>query len=100
VFVLARRERVELLRPYLWDDPDSDYLQENLRRRYYQVKDDVPNPENVAIPKSSMAAGSRLSRNGCARRRRSPSALTLRRRTTAAHPAAVQSVPVGYFYTR
>jgi hypothetical protein len=50
VFVLARRERVEPLRPYVWDDPDNDYLQENLRRMYYQVKDDVPNPEKLAHP--------------------------------------------------
>ena len=26
VLVCARRERVEPLRPYLWDDPDNDYL--------------------------------------------------------------------------
>lgn len=50
VFVLARRERVEPLRPYVWDDPDNDYLQENLRMMYYQVKDDVPNPEKLAHP--------------------------------------------------
>ncbi len=50
VFVLARRERVEPLRPYVWDDPDNDYLQENLRRMYYQLKDDVPNPEKLAHP--------------------------------------------------
>jgi hypothetical protein len=50
VLVLARRERVEPLRPYVWDDPDNDYLQENLRRMYYQVKDDVPNPEKLAHP--------------------------------------------------
>jgi hypothetical protein len=50
VFVLARRERVEPLRPYVWDDPDNDYLQENLRRMYYQVKDDVPNPDKLAHP--------------------------------------------------
>ena len=50
VFVLARRERVEPLRPYVWDDPDNDYLQENLRRMYYQLKDDVPNPDKLAHP--------------------------------------------------
>lgn len=50
VFLLARRERVEPLRPYVWDDPDNDYLQENLRRMYYQLKDDVPNPEKLAHP--------------------------------------------------
>lgn len=50
VFVLARRERVEPLRPYVWDDPDNDYLQENLRRMYYQLSDDVPNPQKLAHP--------------------------------------------------
>ncbi|PQO97391.1 hypothetical protein C5614_14700 [Massilia phosphatilytica] len=50
VFVLARRERVEPLRPYVWNDPDNDYLQENLRRMYYQLKDDVPNPDKLAHP--------------------------------------------------
>lgn len=45
VFVLARRERVEPLRPYVWDDPDSAYLQENLRRMYFKLQGDVPRPE-------------------------------------------------------
>jgi hypothetical protein len=50
VFVLARRERVEPLRPYVWDDPDNDYLQENLRMMYYDVKETVPTPEKLANP--------------------------------------------------
>jgi hypothetical protein len=50
VFVLARRERVEPLRPYVWDDPDNDYLQENLRRTYYKLIRDVPTPEKLAHP--------------------------------------------------
>lgn len=50
VFVLARRERVEPLRPYVWDDPNNDYLQENLRMMYYELKDSVPNPEKLAHP--------------------------------------------------
>ena len=50
VFVLARRERVEPLRPYVWDDPDNDYLQENLRRMYFKLRRDVPNPEKLAHP--------------------------------------------------
>jgi len=41
VFVLARRERVEPLRPYVWDDPDNNYLQESLRQMYYQLKSSV-----------------------------------------------------------
>lgn len=50
VFVLARRERVEPLRPYVWDDPLNDYLQENLRMMYYELKDAVPNPRKLAHP--------------------------------------------------
>ena len=50
VLVLARRERVEPLRPYVWDDPDNDYLQENLRRMYFKLGRDVPNPEKLAHP--------------------------------------------------
>lgn len=48
VFVLARRERVEPLRPYIWEDPDNDYLQENLRRMYFQLMRSVPTPEKLA----------------------------------------------------
>jgi hypothetical protein len=50
VFVLARRERVEPLRPYVWNDPDNDYLQENLRRMYYKLQQTVPTPEKLANP--------------------------------------------------
>jgi hypothetical protein len=48
VFVLARRERVEPLRPYVWDDPDNDYLQENLRMMYYDLMSKVPMPTDPA----------------------------------------------------
>lgn len=50
VFVLARRERVEPLRPYVWDDPDNSYLQENLRWMYYDVKESVPTPGKLGMP--------------------------------------------------
>ncbi|MGH8853510.1 MAG: type VI lipase adapter Tla3 domain-containing protein, partial [Telluria sp.] len=50
VFVLARRERVEPLRPYVWDDPDNDYLQENLRMMYYDLQENVPTPEKLVNP--------------------------------------------------
>ena len=42
VFILARRERVEPLRPYVWEDPDNNYLQETLRQMYYQLMSTVP----------------------------------------------------------
>jgi hypothetical protein len=48
VFVLARRERVGAIqRYYVWDDPNSDYLQENLRRMYYRLMETVPTPQKV-----------------------------------------------------
>lgn len=49
VLVLARRERVEPLRPYVWDDPDNSYLQENLRWMYYDVKESVPTPGKLGM---------------------------------------------------
>lgn len=50
VFVLARRERVEPLRPYVWDDPENSYLQNNLRQFYYDVKESVPTRAKLANP--------------------------------------------------
>ena len=47
VFVLARRERVDPLRPYVWDDPENDYLQENLREMYIQLEQSVPVPKDL-----------------------------------------------------
>jgi hypothetical protein len=41
VFVLARRERVEPLRPFTWEDKDSMYVQDALRPMYYDVKTSV-----------------------------------------------------------
>lgn len=41
VFVLARRERVEPLRPYIWDDQDNSYLQENLRYMYIRLEQSI-----------------------------------------------------------
>lgn len=42
VFVLARRERVEPVRPYAWRDPDNKFLQWEFRQMYYQLMDTVP----------------------------------------------------------
>ncbi len=50
VFVLARRERVEPLRPFVWDDPDNEFLQEHLRAMYFDVHNSVPTPEKLADP--------------------------------------------------
>jgi hypothetical protein len=42
VFVLARRERVEPVRPYVWRDPDNKFLQWEFRQMYYNLMDTVP----------------------------------------------------------
>ncbi|MBY0241048.1 MAG: DUF2875 family protein, partial [Burkholderiaceae bacterium] len=42
VFVLARRERVDPVRPYVWRDPENKFLQGEFRQMYYQLMDTVP----------------------------------------------------------
>lgn len=44
VFVLARRERVEPLRPYVWDDPNDNFVQGNLRQWHCELGESVPRP--------------------------------------------------------
>ncbi|GAB2849670.1 hypothetical protein GCM10027277_17300 [Pseudoduganella ginsengisoli] len=42
VFILARRERVEPLRPYAWYDLDDNFLQWEFRQMYYKLMDSIP----------------------------------------------------------
>jgi len=42
VFVLARRERVEPLRDFVWEDPDNDFVQEEFRTMYFKLIKTVP----------------------------------------------------------
>jgi hypothetical protein len=39
VFVLARRDRVDRLRPFAWDDKDNDFGQNKIRMAYYEIKE-------------------------------------------------------------
>ncbi|WP_173346189.1 type VI lipase adapter Tla3 domain-containing protein [Pseudoduganella dura] len=57
VLVLARRERVEPLRSFVWKDPDNDYLQETLRRTYFALQDNVPTPERQKNPGKLVPVG-------------------------------------------
>lgn len=57
VFVLARRERIELMRPYAWEDPDNEFLQETLRRTYIALEDSVPTREKLAHPEKHSPIG-------------------------------------------
>ncbi|MDN2716988.1 DUF2875 family protein [Janthinobacterium sp. SUN120] len=44
-FVLARRERVELLRPAIWGDPGNKFVQEQFRAMYYQLMESLAKPD-------------------------------------------------------
>lgn len=42
VFVLARRERVEPLRKFVWQDPNNDYVHDEFGAMYNKLEDSVP----------------------------------------------------------
>ena len=43
LFVLARRERVDPVRPFVWDDPDNEFVQNEFRWMYGNLRITVPN---------------------------------------------------------
>jgi hypothetical protein len=45
VFILARRKRVEFLRPYVWEDPENKFVQEKFRSMYYELKNSLAKPD-------------------------------------------------------
>lgn len=45
VFILARRERVDFLRPAIWDDPGNKFVQEQFRAMYYQLMESLARPD-------------------------------------------------------
>ena len=45
VFILARRERVDQLRPYVWDDPERKFVKSTLKKMYYDLKDSLANTD-------------------------------------------------------
>jgi len=50
VFILARRERIAPLRPYVWDDPENKFVQEQLRGMYYDLMQTLPSREKQQRP--------------------------------------------------
>jgi len=44
LLVLARRERVDAVRPFVWDDPDNKYVQNKFRMMYFDLAHTVPFP--------------------------------------------------------
>lgn len=49
-FVLARRERIDPLRPYVWDDPDNKFVYEQLRGMYYKLMQSLPSRDKLLEP--------------------------------------------------
>ena len=44
LLVLARRERVDVVRPFVWDDPDNQFVQDKFRAMYADLMHTVPFP--------------------------------------------------------
>ncbi len=45
VFVLARRERIDSMRPFVWDDPNNEFVHTKLGRMYFRLERNVSRPE-------------------------------------------------------
>ncbi|MDC8759012.1 type VI lipase adapter Tla3 domain-containing protein [Janthinobacterium fluminis] len=57
LFVLARRERVDAVRPFVWDDPDNDFLQKIFRWMYFELQSEVPHPDRKKITRTPAQVG-------------------------------------------
>ena len=57
LFVLARRERVDPVRPYVWDDPDNNFVQDVFRSMYAELRAAVPHPERTKIIRTPAQVG-------------------------------------------
>ena len=60
LFVLARRERVDPVRPFVWDDPDNEFLQKEFRWMYGNLMDTVPNWQRKHALQTPTQVGSDL----------------------------------------
>jgi len=45
VFILARRDRVDSLRPHVWEDPNRQFVKSTLKAMYYDLKDSLANTD-------------------------------------------------------
>lgn len=57
LFVLARRERVDPVRPFAWDDPDNQFVQKIFRWMYGELMAAVPHPERTQIIRTPAQVG-------------------------------------------
>lgn len=49
LFVLARRERVDPIRPFVWDDPENKFVQNVFRWMYWELASAVPHPSRTKV---------------------------------------------------
>jgi hypothetical protein len=52
VFILARRERIEPLRPFIWEDPENKFVQEQFRAMYYKLMQSLPSRAKQQQPEA------------------------------------------------
>jgi hypothetical protein len=57
LFVLARRERVDPVRPFVWDDPDNHFVQNVLRSMYAHLMAAVRHPRREKIIRTPAQVG-------------------------------------------
>jgi hypothetical protein len=57
LFVLARRERVDPVRPFVWDDPDNEFVQKIFRWMYGELMESVPHPRRTQITRTPAQVG-------------------------------------------
>jgi hypothetical protein len=57
LFVLARRERVDPVRPFAWDDPDNHFVQNVLRWMYGELMEAVPHPDRKKVIRTPAQVG-------------------------------------------
>jgi len=62
LFVLARRERVDPVRAFVWDDPDNNFVQNEFRRMYGNVMITVPNWQRKSALQTPTQVGADMTR--------------------------------------
>ena len=62
LFVLARRERVDPVRPFVWDDPDNKFLQNVFRWMYGELMGAVPHQNRTYKTRTPAEVGADMVR--------------------------------------
>ncbi|MCA1857836.1 DUF2875 family protein [Massilia oculi] len=62
LFVLARRERVDPVRPFVWDDPDNEFVQNEFRWMYGNMRIAVPNSQRKHALQTPAQVGADMTR--------------------------------------